>query len=147
MAAESTTFRATCLRPALTYAGLVVVVRVTMLLVTDGVAISWSRAGAQLLLMATGVLIVVVSSAALLRVQVSPLGFGCGMLFRQPTAIGWDAVRGAKRIRWLGMPYLKVELANRRMPVWIPLFLRDTAGFLAAVRGFVGEDHPMARAV
>ena len=65
---------------------------------------------------------------------------GVGWTFN---SMKWKDIQEVKPINLAGFRYIRVFSKNANRAWWIPLFLHDQAGFVAAVRRFTEPDNPL----
>ncbi|HEX8550919.1 MAG TPA: hypothetical protein VF681_05125 [Abditibacteriaceae bacterium] len=57
----------------------------------------------------------------------------------------WEEITRVRPFRILWLLYWRLDNPGKTSVLWLPRFLQDEAGFAQAVRGFVGENHELAR--
>jgi len=91
----------------------------------------------------------VVSNAVfcfLFRTRVTQDGIRSYDAWSRVRALRWDEAVSIRPRRILNLRYLWLR-SERGAPLWLPLFLRDTQGFRAAVHRHAPPNHPLREAL
>ena len=63
------------------------------------------------------------------------------------STVRWDAAIRIRRANLFGLRYAVVSSPSNWTEIWIPLYLSDMNGFIAAIREHVPDDHPLILAL
>lgn len=74
--------------------------------------------------------------AAYFKVKLKPSGISCFNFWGIYSFVLWDEVREVKTFNLLGLKYLRVFFRNSRIPLWVPLFIKNRKDFSAALCEF-----------
>lgn len=70
------------------------------------------------------------------KVKLKPTGISCYNFWGIYSFVLWNEIREAKIINFLGLKFVRVFFRNSRIPLWVPLFIKNRKGFSAALSGF-----------
>jgi hypothetical protein len=59
--------------------------------------------------------------------------------------LNWDQITRIRPIRWLWLPYLRLDTPRKTYVLWLPLFLKDKAGFRRAVTELAPPNNELRR--
>jgi hypothetical protein len=80
------------------------------------------------------------------KVKLKPSGISCFNFWGIYSFVLWDEIREVKTFNFLGLKYIRVFFRNSRIPLWVPLFIKNRRGFSKALTEFAPEDNLLRQA-
>lgn len=80
-------------------------------------------------------------------IYVLPHGIRCYNYYGFYSTVRWDSISRIRQRSVFGLRYLVVRSPSSWSEIYIPLYLSDMQGFIAAVRERAGENHPLVTAL
>jgi hypothetical protein len=84
--------------------------------------------------------------AAYFKVKLNPRGISCFNFWGIYSFVLWDEMRDAKIFNLFGLKYVRVFFRNSRIPLWVPLFIKNREGFSAALCEFAPTSNMLRQA-
>jgi hypothetical protein len=80
------------------------------------------------------------------KVKLKPSGISCFNFWGIYSFVLWDEMREVKTFNCLGLKYIRVFFRNSRIPLWVPLFIKNRSGFSKALSEFAPVDNLLRQA-
>jgi hypothetical protein len=95
------------------------------------------------MLLAVGLGLVFALAVVAFPVYVLDEGVRCYNFYGVYGTIRWDDAIHIRRTNLFGLRYAVVSAPETSVELWLPLYLSDMNGFIAAIQEHVSDDHPL----
>ena len=81
---------------------------------------------------------------AVYKVKISSTGIKCFDFWGRYHTIDWAGISTISPFNFCGLKYLRIHLPQKKIRMWLPLFLIDMQRFHLLVQVYAGADNPLA---